>query len=450
MKLKLFLSAAMLSVAASAFAQGPWMTDAISMGTGYANDVYYQLRQGTSAFRTGDEWDLAFQTTVFGDPSFNATVRANHARKDVQIYSLHLSASNYFGNLSPADTVGKTSEANRLYNADTSWGTGAFYQNRRTENPFSYGWGNYDMSTHYLSGDSLYLVVVKGIPYQFWLEEYISTPVDSVAYIFHVADFNNSNIHDQKLYRKSASADFSDRLFAYYDIASNTVLSHEPTPRSAWDLLFTKYLTAVPGPNGMQQYAVTGVLMNLSRDVAKVQHMYPDDINSGNFQSFTRSTQIDAIGYDWKTFVNPGPNGYYQLDDSESYIIKSHSGNNTQYWQLQFTEFEGSGTGNISFRKRLISTVGVHDVNNSQPAVFSIAPNPASNQAMLLIDGKTSGPAQMLITDMAGRVVRHETISLQNGINAFSLNTANWPAGIYAVQVAAQGWTLGSRLVVAH
>lgn len=450
MKLKLFFSAALLSIAASSFAQGPWMMDSVEMGANYANDQYYGLRLGTSAFKAGNEWDLAFQTTIFGDASFNATVRANHARKGVEVYTPHLSASQYFGNLTPTDTVGGTDADNRLYNVDTSWGTGAFYQNRRVENPFDYGWGSYDMTTHYLNGDSLYLIKVGGKLYQFWLEQYISYPEDSIAYIFHVADFDNSNRHDVKLYRKSSAGDFSDRLFAYYDIASNTILNHEPFPRTVWDLLFTKYMTPVPGPNGMQEYEVMGVLVNLSRDITRIQPMNPDDVNAANYLSFPSSKQIDAIGYDWKTYVNPGPNGYYQLDDSESYIVKSHNGNTSEYWQLQFLRFDGGSTGKILFRKRLITMVGVAEVSNNQPAAFTIAPNPASSEALLMIDGKTTGNAQMIISDMAGRVIRQETLRLSNGVNAFSLNTASLPAGIYAVQVAAQGWKLGSRLVVAH
>lgn len=450
MKLKLFFSAALLSITTASFAQGPWMYDSVSMGAGYANDYYYGLSQGTKAFRIGNDWDLAFQMTVFGDPSFNATVRANHTRQGVEVYSLHLSATSRFGNMTPADTVGKTGADNQLFNVDTSWGTGAFYQNRRVENPFDYGWGSYDMATHYLNGDSLYLIKTGGEAYQFWLEQYISYPNDSVAYIFHIAKLDNSNQHDVKLYRKSNDGDFSNRLFAYYDIANNAIVNHEPIPRTTWDMMFTKYKTPVPGPNGIEMYDVTGVLMNLSRDVAKVSHMNPDDINASNYLSFQSSSLIDAIGYDWKTFVNPGPNGYYQLNDSESYVIKTFNGNSSEYWQFQFTNFAGSSTGNINFRKRLIASVGVHEVSQNQPEVFTLAPNPAHNQAMLLIDSKTGGQAQMVVTDMSGRIIRNESIQLRTGINAFDFSTANWPAGIYAVQVQAQTWKLGSRLVVAH
>ncbi|MBS1614938.1 MAG: T9SS type A sorting domain-containing protein [Bacteroidetes bacterium] len=452
MRLKLLLSAALLSLSVSSFAQGPWLYDSVSMGAGYANDYYYGLAQGTKAFTSGTDWDLAFQTTVFGELSFNATVRANHARKGVEVFTLHLQASTHFGNMTPADTVGRTGSDNQLFNVDTSWGTGAFYQNRRPENAFDYGWGAYDMTTHYLNGDSLYLIKVGGVSYQFWLEQYISYPEDSISYKFHIAQLDNSNSHTIKLYRTdpAGSYDFSNRLFAYYDIASNNIVNHEQGPRSSWDMLFTKYMTPVPGPNGIQEYEVTGVLMNLSREVAKVEHLNPDDINAGNYQNYTRSTLIDAIGYDWKTFVNPGPNGYYQLNDSDSYIIKSHNGNGTDYWQLQFTRFDGSSTGDIVFRKRLLTTVGVAEINNNKPAAISIAPNPANNQALLMLDAQTTASAQMLITDMAGRVLRQEALNLKSGINAFSLNTANWPAGIYAVQVAAQGWKLSSRIVVAH
>src|SRR5690606_25045768 len=114
---------------------------------------------GNDVQQAANDWHIAFQMTRFGEPMFNASVRANHNKPDVQVYSLHKQASTAFGTLVAADTV--VAYGDQLLNADTSWGNGAFTNNGGS-NPFDFGWGTYDMTTHNLNGDSLYLVKAEG------------------------------------------------------------------------------------------------------------------------------------------------------------------------------------------------------------------------------------------------------------------------------------------------
>jgi hypothetical protein len=51
---------------------------------------------------------------------------------------------------------------------------------------------------------------------------------------------------------------------------------------------------------------------------------------------------------------------------------------------------------------------------------------------------------------MAGRLVSSTSVAIRQGMNAFSLNTAAWPAGVYAVQLAGGDLKLSTRLVVAR
>jgi hypothetical protein len=67
-----------------------------------------------------------------------------------------------------------------------------------------------------------------------------------------------------------------------------------------------------------------------------------------------------------------------------------------------------------------------------------------------MIDAKKAVSAQLIVTDMAGRSVQNTSVILKQGMNGFSLSTTAWPAGMYAIQVAGEGWKLSTRLVVAH
>ncbi len=446
MKLKTLLTATLISLSGASMAQSTaWTYDSVALGAGYSNDVFYELGHGGTVLHSGNDWDLGFQMTVFGEPMFNAAIRANHVKKGLEVYNLGVAASTNWATLAPTDTVGKTSASQQLINADTSWGNGAFYQSRLLADPFSYGWGEYNMSSHYVTGDHLFLLKVAGVPYKFWMQQYISTPQSAISYTFKIAKLDGSNENTVTISRQ---AGYTDRLFAYYDIATNTVINREPS-RNTWDMLFTQYRQRIDdGTGNFVPYNLTGVLTNLSTEVADIRHTDPDAVT--NFKGTKRTGYTDEIGADWKRYDMAA--GLYVMSDSTSFVIKSKL--DLHYYQVQFLRFDGgspTGQGKIVFRKRdVANAVSVPTTANHALNAFAISPNPATAGATLLLDAKQASAAQMIITDMAGRVMQSTSLDLKSGINAYSLNTASWPAGIYSVQVAAQDWNAASRIVVAH
>ena len=56
----------------------------------------------------------------------------------------------------------------------------------------------------------------------------------------------------------------------------------------------------------------------------------------------------------------------------------------------------------------------------------------------------------LIVSDMLGHVVLNAAAGLKVGLNAFNVETAAWPAGIYSVQIAGANWKAATRLVVAH
>ena len=47
-----------------------------------------------------------------------------------------------------------------MYNSDTSWNYGAFVMNQSSD-MFDYGWGVYNIQTHHIIGDSVFLINSK-------------------------------------------------------------------------------------------------------------------------------------------------------------------------------------------------------------------------------------------------------------------------------------------------
>ena len=456
MKLKSILMAALLGSAPAAFAQ-TFVQDSVAMGVGYANDVFYALKTGGTTYQQGNDWHLAFQMTRFGEPNFNASIRANHPRTGMSVFEIDRSAPTTFNSITAADTIGKTSPARALFNNDTSWGTGAFYQNRSITDPFDFGWGIYASSpTHAVNGTSSYLLkLANGAAYKFWVKKYESYPTDSISYTFQVAKLDGTGDRTVTIKRSSANMNFTDRLNAYYNIDSDRVANREPM-RQTWDLLFTQYNDSTfappPAPAGTKVlYTVTGVLANQSVQMVNTHLVNPDP---AQHKSYTYSTRINTIGYDWKTYVNPGPSGYFQLDSTANFFIRTANYPN-EYYQLRFTRFDGGGSagqGKIVFEKRFLSSnLAVGKVSAAAVSNWFVTPNPATNSAFVMIDAKTAtAGAVIMVTDMSGRVVMNTNVDIKEGLNSFEVKTAAWPDGMYAIRIAGASLNLNTRLVVTH
>jgi len=453
MKLKstLFIIAAAVGLQANAQS---WVVDSVEMGASYANDVYYDIATGMDYPVAADNWDIAFQINRFGEPSFNASVRANHIKKDVQVYSLHLSASTKFGNLSASDTVGLTAGSMQLVNNDTSWGTGAFTTNRGA-GVFDFGWGMYaGPPTHSVVGDSLYLVKVNGKEYQLWIQEYVSMGTNAqIGYKFRVANFDNTNDRTDSVKRVSP---YDDRLFVYYDLGTGMALDREPS-RKNWHILFKQYQkNGQPGgqnPNKLQAY--TGVLSNLKVEVAEITGTSPNNINSGNYTASLSlmSKDINVIGDDWKTFNGTA----YDLDTNTSFIIKPDTANGKQaYYHLRITRFDGGfapNTGKVVFETRTLAMVGVgvNDVTGVSKAEYSIYPNPATTNINVVVDAKeATDNTIILVSDVTGKVLQQTQVNLHKGVNAYNLDVASYPTGTYIVTVANSSWKVSDKVVVQH
>lgn len=442
MKLKsiLFLAAASMSVQLSA---QTWVADSVEMGAGYANDVFYSVVTGNDATRPANDWHIGFQMTKFTDPMFAASIRANHNKPDVQVYSLHKQASVHFGNLTPADTV--VNYGDQLLNVDTSWGMGAFTTNSGG-GIFDYGWGTYDMTTHNLTGDSLYLVKAGGEFYQLWIQKYVS--IGNVGYWFKAAKWDGSNAVTDSIKRV---APYTDKLFAYYNFATGTFSDREPS-RGNWQIMFTQYLKdRVFGQNPAKYQNYVGVLSNINVLIAKVTGVDPNTISSSNYQAHipAATDYTNTIGDDWKRFA-----GAWMLATDTSYIIMPDTANGKQeYYHLRFTRYDGTATGKIVFDTRLLAAVNVNitDAPGVSAGNFSVYPNPAQNEINIMMDAKAGHDNTILnVTDITGRTVLNMPVKLVAGINAYSVNMSSYPAGTYIVTLANSDWKASEKISVQH
>jgi hypothetical protein len=293
-------------------------TVTISLGQGYANEIYYRLSDGLTTAVPRNDWDIAFAV----DAREAAILTNSTSGVILKVYP----TTEGWNWSDPVDTTGFKSWT-PLYNSDTTWTEGAFNMNA-TGHP-NYGWGEYDDITHNLTGVSLYILKTRAGSFKkIWIMNKLSA---QQKYSFQYSDLDGSNEQTVNL---DLSA--SNKNFLYYSLDTDDEVDREPES-DQWDILFTKYNTIIESQN----YTVTGVLQNF--DVT-AQESTDTDPMSKVFPTTGFLTNISTIGSDWK--VIDMDTFQYSMDETRVFYVKDLNGD---VYRINFNTFEGSGTGNLSF-----------------------------------------------------------------------------------------------------
>jgi hypothetical protein len=393
--LYLWIAVAVLASSRPATAQTPVR---IETGAGYATDVYYAFTEGEVARVPRTNWDLAFEIAV---PS---AVRINSgAGTAAWLYS-----ANPAQDWETVDTTGKLTDAQALYNDPTLWQVGAL--NRpATDEPNDLGWGVYNLVTHVIGGNRLFVVKsVAGTYYKLWIRERANR-----RYQIRVARLDGSQPRELTV----NTADYAEKLFAYLNLETGEVLDREPD-RRRWQLLFTQYTDLVAaGPGQRLPYGVSGVLTHPNLITAQ-----KDSIDVATFRDTTNlpwNPDINEIGYDWKRFDMAS--NQFTVIPNRAYFVQNAP---NSVWKIVFTAFGGSATGVYEFTQQQLGNVS-RSKRFDAPAV-QVWPNPATAGQGV----RFSQPvASVVWHDAQGRELHRSTSS--------GLGTAvpQLPAGLYLLNL---------------
>ena len=395
------------------------VSDIVSLGQGYANQAWYSLENGLVTEAPKAEWDIAFSASTF---SSSIHINAANGTRLWTYPNGDISNWNEDWNIAGIDGW------NEMFNSATSWGVGAFDTNINANNQFDFGWGTYNFVTHFVTGDSLFVLQLSNGDYKKLKINELSA---AGVYSFTYADINGANETDVTI----TKSNFSGKNFGYYSILNGTELDREPDS-SAWDLLFTQYTDFIPTP-----YLVAGVLHNEGISVAQV-----DNVNTDTYEDYDAhifNEDINELGYDWKTFAGMG----FNIAQDRVYFIQSGA----NVWKLVFTGFGGSSNGNYEFTKELLGSVNIEDENIANDHVLTIFPNPSNGHNVNLVvsnHGNTS-PSHVTINDASGKLVHQYNVVLTNGVNPLSLPISNLDSGVYVVNLLSHnGRVVTSKLIV--
>ncbi|MCW3084369.1 MAG: hypothetical protein JWP12_1735 [Bacteroidetes bacterium] len=407
-----------MALGISTFAQTE-ITDTVSLSAGYANQKWYSLandEQGTA--QSKDNWDLGFEIT-----GFSASIIANTQKASFMVYKTPFS----IGNFNTLDTAGIAGWPT-VFNSDTTWSIGAFNKGI-TSDPFDLGWGIYDMGTHFVNGDSCFVIKLSAASYKKFKIDNLGNGI----YNFTYANIDGSSLQTHAL----AKATYPNKNFGYYDLTNNTEIDREPATAN-WDLTFVKYTTFIPSA-----YGVTGILSNKGLKVAEADNV-PSVETYNNYSGATFNTPMNEIGYDWKSFNMS--TGAYNVSHDTCYFIQTANGD---IWKLRFTGFGGSANGDFMFGKTLLSTTGIEDVAGNTISKFSLYPNPVSNGELhvLFSSEKEVNDVTLTIMDITGKIISAQTMNLTAGFNTYSTSVDELSSGIYMIRLSAPGFTNVQKFV---
>lgn len=417
MKKRLFLSILASSAFFSAKAQ---VATTVSVGAGYANQVWHGLQNGDQGTAPKNNWDIAFE--ISGQTSAILTNSAN----GIELWK-HPTADT--ANWATLDTTGLHTW-NKFYNSDTTWAVGAFNKAAVPTNQFDLGWGLYNMVNHQIMGNRLFVIKLSNGDFQkIWIKK-----LASGTYVFRHAKLNNTG----DVTRTLAKTAYPGKNFGYYSLQTQTATDREPATAN-WDLTFTQYTTFLPAA-----YTVTGVLANKGVTVARAQPIATPATYT-NYQAHTFSGRINTIGYNWKSLNQTTM--AYDVKNDLVFFVKDKA---NAIWKVVFTGFGGSANGNNTFTKeKLAGPNGV--MENAAAGNFAVYPNPVSgngnlNLALDLPAGVTQ--ADLLISDLNGRVVKTEKLNNLTGFSAKELPLNNLNAGIYTLQIIHAKGRLVQKLAI--
>lgn len=389
--------------------------DTVSVGAGYANQVWYSLPNDNQGSAPKNNWDLAFDCGGQGGAihinSITGTTLWGYPKGDTSAWAT-------------VDTSGIKTWMTR-WNSDTSWSEGAFNRYPSAD-PYDMDWGIYSMITHYVTGDSLYIIkLASGTYKKLWIVQ-----LANGIYSFRYANLDGTSDTPAQIVKST----YIGKNFAYYSIQNNAALDREPLSAN-WDLVFTQYTAFIPSA-----YTVSGILHNKGVTTAQAEPVNTP-ATYANYGAHTFNTVINEIGYDWKTYTTS-----YVIDDSLVYFVKRSNGD---IWKIIPTGFGGGSTGNFIFSKELLFGTGISESGNLI-ANMAVYPNPSSggNTNIIYSFENPVSSAVMNIHDLSGRNIFSGVLNPASGLHTQKFNTAGLNPGMYVISIEFEGKTVQQKLII--
>jgi hypothetical protein len=347
----------------------------INLGSALNKKVYVNLSEGTTISYDNNTWEFAFDNRAQ-----NAAILVNDANTTEVFY---IDNQTDFENL---DTTGLSSSL-ALQNSWTTWESGALNDLANPQDPFDFGWGSYNMSTHTVQGERVFVLKTSNGE----LKKVLIEDLANNKFYIRYANIDGSNEVNAEIDRTQ----YAKRRFTYFDFDTNASLNLEPDS-TMWDFVFTSY------------HGSAGVLMNYQVSAKSFERGTQNDwddiqnLNSG----------IQSIGKTW-----------YKVNTSnlENIAYQVNARNGTNYW-LTITDAQLTSSGDVTFKVGDITSIDNPNKNTNQISFF---PNPLIRGNTLTINATSN--TNYSIYNTAGVIVENGVLVKGNN----NINTSTLSPGVY-------------------
>ena len=398
-------------------------TDTVTMGAGYANQVFFNLQDGKQHNSPIANWHIAHTTLAMDN-----AIRLNHAA-GVFAY-IYPKGDN--GAYNSFDTTGWATW-HMPYNDMKDETKGALNQQTDPNNQWDFSWGVYDASSHEVVGDSLYLVTV-GMGAEMKLYKFMPIKQDKMGnFIFEFGPLDDVAGEPDTIKTSMAYGG----MFKYFNLTKDMQVSIEPQNES-WHLNFNRYYDLVPNPQGggMVMYPTTGAESFRGLEIAHVDGIEfselvsnPNDyISIANEDTSIASGHgfnigLTRVGGDWKAFDGRG----FSVVPQKNYIAKIETPTGFEYWGFHFLSFEGQSTGAMSLERAKLGELA--SVSNATLTTVGLFPNPASDMVWVSVNNGSLETVNVLNT--AGqKILSHNDLRT----NRFQLPIQSLRSGQYIIE----------------
>jgi hypothetical protein len=146
-----------------------------------------------------------------------------------------------------------------------------------------------------------------------------------------------------------------------------------------------------------------------------------------NNRGFEVQRSTDGINYTAIGFVNSLANSGNSAKELNYTFTDNSVTGSRQYYRLRQADYNGNG--------RISNIVLIKTDKPITLIIDGLFPNPANNVVNLLVSTPDKDRVTVIITDIAGRAVAKEVVSIETGSNTIPVNITNLSKGTYIVKL---------------
>lgn len=395
--------------------------DSVEMGASYSNQMYYKLIDGAKTSQPASEWHLGFSTNVQSVTIItNAGVPASGMGATGMSVSVWPNGTN--ADFATVDTAGFYTWP-KLYNDSLDQELGALNQN--SIGGMDYGWGKYNISTHQVLGDSVYIIKIGDDCFK----------LDIIKRVGETYTFRYANVSDNSEGTPitiNAITDYGTKYFVFYNLVDGQIKDIE---LADWDLWAVKYHDWYN--NSAPDQAVTGILVNPKWDVAIVDAGSGNQSTNTDFSTGVFENKKNNIGQHYK-WLNQAY--AWEVTDAKVYYLKNAAG---EVWKWYPTYFGGAANGKTRFYKEQVAFAGVETLITQ---FVDIYPNPVNDQLTVAFEGK-GATTSIIVRNQMGQTITSESINTVDGINQHKIDLSSLSTGMYFVELVQNGLSTVKSIV---